>query len=109
MLSEEADVQNSLELLFSTGVGERIMQPKFGCNLEFLQFEPMSVGLKTELQHEIFNAIYYHEPRVEPLNVSVLMEEEEGILNIIVEYRIRITNTRHNIVYPFYLNEGTNL
>ena len=31
----------------------------------------------------------------------------EGRLTILLEYRIRATNTRNNVVFPFYLAEGT--
>jgi uncharacterized protein len=109
MISNETDIENSLHLLLSTPIGERLLQPEYGCNLDILLFEPLSTGLKTQVKDKVFTAIYYYEPRVEPLDVTLIASETEGLINIYVEYAIRITNTRHNIVYPFYLNEGTNI
>jgi uncharacterized protein len=109
MTSDEADIESSLHILLSTRVGERLMQPSFGCNLEVMLFEPLTLTLETQIKDWVFTAIYYFEPRVEPLEVNFIASEEEGVINIYIEYRIRNTNTRHNIVYPFYLNEGTNI
>ncbi len=109
MMTDLADIESSLHILLSTRVGERLMQPSYGCNLEVMLFEPMTLSMQTQVKDWVFTAIYYFEPRVEPLEVIFIASEEEGIINIYIEYRIRNTNTRHNIVYPFYLNEGTNI
>ena len=34
---------------------------------------------------------------------------KSGILRITLDYTIRRTNRRANMVYPFYLHEGTDL
>jgi hypothetical protein len=41
--------------------------------------------------------------------VDFEVNDKEGILNITLDYTIRQTNRRTNMVYPFYLNEGTDL
>lgn len=109
MISNEEDIKNSLEVLLSTRVGERIMQPKYGCNMDELLFEPLTVSLQTYMKDLVFTALYYYEPRIKPENVTLTASEEEGLVIVTVEYIIRATNTRHNLVYPYYLNEGTNL
>jgi phage baseplate assembly protein W len=35
----EKDIQESLHILLTTRIGERIMQPRYGCNLEDYVFE----------------------------------------------------------------------
>lgn len=109
MLSDEADIKNSLEVLLSTRVGERLMQPKFGCNLDELLFEPLNITLQTYIKDLVSTAIFYFEPRIQPDNVTLVAAEEEGVVIMTIDYTIRSTNTRHNLVYPFYLNEGTNI
>lgn len=109
MAADETDIEQSLHILLSTRLRERLMQPEYGCSLETMLFEPVTVSLKTLIKDRVFTAIYYHEPRVEPLDVLLVASEEEGLVNIFVEYRLRSTNTRHNIVFPFYINEGTNI
>lgn len=109
MISDEADIKNSMEILLSTRVGERILQPKYGCNLDEILFEPLTVSLQTYIKDLVFTSIYYFEPRIKPENVTLIPSAEEGLVIVSVEYLIRATNTRHNLVYPFYLNEGTNI
>lgn len=106
MLSNEDDIQNSLRVLLCTRVGERLMQPAYGCNLDVLLFEPINESLITYIKDLVFTAIYYYEPRVNPENVTIDATEEEGTILVNVEYSIRSTNARHNLVFPFYLDEG---
>jgi phage baseplate assembly protein W len=106
MLSDEDDIQNSLQVLLSTRIGERIMQPSYGCNMDVLLFEAINESLITYVKDLVFTAIYYYEPRINPENVSVVATEEEGLVLVNVEYTIRTTNSRHNLVFPFYLDEG---
>ncbi len=110
MLEKEVDVCSSLEILLSTTLGERIMLPDYGCNLEELLFESLDTTTKTIIADKIETALLYHEPRIDVLKVTLNSEREmEGIVLIEVEYRIRSTNTRYNIVYPFYKTEGTDV
>jgi uncharacterized protein len=110
MLEEEADIQSSLHILLSTKLGERVMQPTYGCNMDSLVFEAMNLTLLTYLKDLVENAILYHEPRIELDKVIVdTARQNEGLLLIEIHYAVRTTNSRYNYVYPFYLNEGTNL
>ncbi len=110
MLEKEADVASSLEILLSTTLGERIMLPDYGCNLEELLFESLDTTMKTIIADKVETALLYHEPRIDVLKVTLNSEREmEGIVLIEVDYRIRSTNTRYNIVYPFYKTEGTDV
>ena len=110
MLEKEADVASSLEILLSTTLGERIMLPDYGCNLEELLFESLDTTTKTIIADKIESALLYHEPRIDVLKIKLDSSRElEGIILIEVEYRIRSTNTRYNLVYPFYKQEGTDV
>jgi uncharacterized protein len=109
MISDEEDIESSLEILLSTTVGERIMQPEYGCNMNKLVFEPISLSLEAYIKDLIFTAVYYFEPRVLPNEVKLVDATLEGIIYVNLGFTIRTTNTRHNLVYPFYLTEGTNL
>jgi phage baseplate assembly protein W len=110
MLEEETDIQSSLHILLSTRLGERVMQPTYGCNMDSLVFEAMNLTLLTYLKDLVENAILYHEPRIELDKVIIdTTNQNEGLLLIEIHYAVRSTNSRYNYVYPFYLNEGTNL
>ena len=110
MTSDELDIQKSLEILLSTTIGERFLQPLYGCNLENYVFEPMNATIQTSIKITVKNAILLFEPRIKLL--SVLLDTtffmNEGRVDINVNYEIAGTNSRFNLVYPFYINEANN-
>ena len=106
MVSEEQDICQSLEILLGTRRGERIMRPNYGCDLKEYLFEPMDTGFSTYLADLIETAILYHERRIELNRVQVTEQPEKGTLLIELDYTIRATNARGNLVFPFYLEEG---
>jgi hypothetical protein len=107
MVSDEEDIQQSLEILLSTRHGERVMQPEYGCNLDVLLFEPVNTSLITFVKDLIEKAILYHEPRIALQKLDINTGQVlEGLLLIELEYVVRSTNSRYNLVYPFYLNEA---
>lgn len=110
MLSDEADIKSSLEILLSTRLGERIMVPEYGCNLDELLFKPLNLTLKTFVKELIKNAILYFEPRIDVEKIQLDNSSElDGKLLIHIDYKIRATNARNNLVFPFYKEEGTNI
>lgn len=110
LVSEEQDIKESLIILMSTRLGERLMQPKYGCDLSILNFEPIDIALINKARSLINYAILYHEPRITLENIDVNTDEmNNGILYFNIEYTIRKTNKRNNIVFPYYLIEGTDI
>lgn len=110
MLDQEADIASSLEIILTTSIGERVMAPDFGCNLEDLLFESLDTTLKTLVADQIETALIYYEPRIDIEKISLDTDRDlEGIVLIEVVYRVRSTNTRYNFVYPFYKAEGTDI
>ncbi len=107
MTSDEEDIRASLAILLSTQVGERVMQPKYGCSLERMLFEPLDSGLKTYMKDLIRTAILYFEPRIILDGISLEFLQNEGRVDITLEYTVATTNTRYNFVYPFYVEEGS--
>ncbi len=107
MTSNREDIERSLEILLGTRKGERVMRPDYGCNLDEMVFESFNLSLKTYLADMVETAILYYEPRIEPLEITVddsLIHEGQVLIEI--DYMIRSTNSRYNMVYPFYLEEG---
>ncbi|NOZ26261.1 MAG: GPW/gp25 family protein [Nitrospirae bacterium] len=109
MVSDEEDIEGSLRILLSTSVGERILQPEYGCNIDHLIFEPLNTTLKTYITGLIEQAILFFEPRIELNSVSLEADELEGRVDIVIDYTVRTTNSRYNLVYPFYRNEAENV
>ncbi len=109
MVSDDEDIRQSLFILLSTKPGERVMLPTFGCNLQAMVFDTINPATISYLQSVIEEAILAFEPRITLESLDLEPEEEEGIININIEYLIRKTNTRSNMVYPYYLTEGTDI
>lgn len=110
MLEDEADIESSLEILLSTRLGERVMVPKYGCNLDELLFKPLNLTVKTYVIDLIKTAILYFEPRIDVTKIEIDPTDElNGVLLINIEYIVRTTNSRKNMVYPFYKEEGNEL
>tara|TARA_B110000977_G_C11091728_1_gene497189 strand:+ start:17483 stop:17902 length:420 start_codon:yes stop_codon:yes gene_type:complete len=110
MVSMELDIEQSLQIYFSTKLGERIMRNDYGCFLHSQIFELASEGVIQGISNELERSITKFEPRISILNVNASNSKSiEGLIEINIEYEIRATNNRTNIVFPFYLNEGTNI
>ena len=107
MVSDQADIEQSLYLLLSTRPGERTLNPDFGCDLTQFLFEEVSHGLLTEMQNIIADAILFHEPRIEVEAIDIVESETEtGLLLIHIDCIIPATNSRFNLVHLFYLQEA---
>jgi uncharacterized protein len=103
------DISESLHILLSTTIGERVMQPDYGCNLKDYVFDPMNMAMEAYLKKLVEDAIIYFEPRITLEKVTVDFLDSEGILWINIDFRIDATNSRANYVYPYYIKEGTNI
>ena len=101
------DIQQSLQILLATAQGERLMQEDFGCDLDGYLFEGIDQGLNNSLSRLLGDAILYYEPRITLENLEITASEDlTGLLFINITYTVRSTNSRYNMVYPFYLNEA---
>jgi phage baseplate assembly protein W len=110
MVSNEEDIKESLFILMHTIPGERLMLPEYGCNLRLLVFENIDMAFKNEVDDIIFKAILRYEPRIK-FNFTLIdtSGQLDGVVLITIDFNIIATNTRNNIVYPFYLEQGTNI
>ena len=102
------DIEKSLQILLTTSIGERLMQPRYGCNMEDLLFESLDTATKTIITDRIKTAILFFEPRIEAKKIELNTQNElEGEITVEIEYIIPSTNSRYNFVFPFYRKEGT--
>ncbi len=110
MVSEEDDIQEALRILLFTAPGERTFHPAYGCGLKLMVFEQMTESAVTEIKDVIERAVLFFEPRITLNSVDIDAEDiYEGQLKIRLHYTIRTTNSRSNMVFPFYYREGTRL
>jgi uncharacterized protein len=110
MVAGVTDIEESISIILRTIPGERLMHPHFGCALHRLVFEKTDIMFINEMNRMIYQALLNYEPRIKDVNAEIVNRKEpDGIVHIQVSYTIITTNTRHNIVFPFYFTEGTNV
>ena len=110
MVSAIEDINQSLHILLNTKLGERIMLPNYGSSLSDFVFEGLNMSTRTYILDRVKIAILYNERRIELDKIDFDQSRIlEGEVLMIVHYTVRLTNSRGNMVYPFYINEGTEL
>jgi phage baseplate assembly protein W len=102
----EESIRQSIWIILSTARGERVMRPDFGCGIHNLVFALQNATTAGLVRHEVEQALLFWEPRIEVLRVTADPDPSEPALLISVEYRVKSTNSRSNVVYPFYLERG---
>ncbi len=104
----EQSVQEAIWIILGTALGERQMLPTFGCGIHDLVFAPNNSTTQTNVSQLVRQALSQGEPRIDVLDVNVsAAADEASMLLIRVDYRIRSNNAMNNMVYPFYITEGT--
>ena len=97
-------VRQSIWMILGTAPGERMMRPDFGCGIHNLMFAPNSAGTIGQAVNDVRRSLIEWEPRIDVLEVVVVPDETQpNLLLIQLNYRVRTTNNRFNLVYPFYL------
>lgn len=110
MVAGVTDIEESISIILKTIPGERLMHPHFGCPLHRLVFERTDIMFINEMNRMIYQALLNYEPRIKDVNAEVVNRQDlDGIVHVQISYTIITTNTRHNIVFPFYFTEGTNV
>ncbi|HKR03792.1 MAG TPA: GPW/gp25 family protein [Bacteroidia bacterium] len=113
MVSNEQDIKESLNILLSTTLGERVMQPRYGCNLNNFVFESLDASAIGYIKDMVTNAILFYEPRIITEKIEVTSADSfdiiEGRFTISIDYTIPGTNSRFNYVFDYYKNEALKL
>lgn len=103
----EEDIKESIRIILGTVPGERIMQPEFGCGIYDYVFSTINISNLALMEEEVKKALTLYEPRIEIIDIKASPDtNKDGLVLIEIEYHIISTNSRQNLVYPFYLTEG---
>lgn len=106
----EEDIQEAIWIILSTALGERLMHPDFGCGIHDLVFAPNNTSTAGLARFYVEEALRRWEPRIDLEEVEVQADPTEAeLLLISVTYRVHTTDSRYNLVYPFYLTRGANV
>ncbi len=101
--AHEESIRQSIFLILATAPGQRPMCPDFGCAIHSLVFETINTALLTRVKATVEDALSQWEPRIILEEIEVRPKEAQLLIDI--SYRVRATNHRQNLVWPFYLEE----
>jgi Bacteriophage baseplate protein W len=98
------DIDRSMRIVLMTAPGERVMRPDFGCEIWDLLFEPITPRLFGLINSAVFEALGQWEPRIVVDDVTAATDEyDDGLVRVLIRYRVRDTNDPRNLVFPFYV------
>jgi phage baseplate assembly protein W len=103
----EESIRDSIRLILSTAKGERVMRPDFGCGIHDMVFAVNNAGTRGRIEIDVREALLKWEPRITLDRLEVGEGDRGELVLIQIEYRVRTTNSRFNLVYPFYLERGS--
>lgn len=110
MSEYEQDIKEAIRVILMTNPGERVMRPDFGAGLTDFLFEPLSTTTLEQIRTRVNNALVDWEPRIDIQTITVTVDNSEpNKVLIAMSYWVRATNTLANLVYPFYLGEGSGI
>ena len=105
MAETEEDIRESIKIILQTQIGERVLKPNFGSELDTMVFRPATEDTQIKIQDIASRALFDNEPRIKVEDVESYIKD--NTIQVIISYTIIQSNVRANIVYPFYLEEGT--
>lgn len=107
LVSREREIAEAIRLIVSTTPGERPMRPDFGCRIHDFVFAPADAMTASAISDEVTRAVTMWEHRVDVERVDVLQApDDQTVFYIDIHYRLKATNSRYNLVFPFYVIPG---
>jgi phage baseplate assembly protein W len=99
------DINQSLYILFTTELGERVMQPNYGSAMKRMLFESVNEHFKSYMRMVLVRSIALYEARIKPLRIEFGADEtEEGRYLMVLDYMVVATRQKNNFIFPFYMN-----
>ncbi len=121
LTSERSELEQAIQIILMTPLGQRVMRPTFGCGIHDLVFAPINSQTLAQARRYVTEALAMWEPRIMVTNVDVrpaymadnttggeihTFEHERGrssVLLIEIQYKVKTTHDQRSLVYPFYL------
>lgn len=101
------NIEQSVRLILGTAKGERVMRPEFGCDIHDQVYSSLSPATLNRIEDGVRRALVRWEPRIDVESVDATPDPTEpGTVQVDIEYWVESTNSRNNMVYPFYVQEG---
>jgi phage baseplate assembly protein W len=107
MTEREANIERSVRIILGTAKGERVMRPEFGCEIHDQVFSSLSPATLNRIEESVRSALVRWEPRIDVEDVDATPDTRNPNKVLVeIDYWVQSTNSRSNMVYPFYVQEG---
>lgn len=123
LTSERSEIEQAIQIILMTPLGQRVMRPSFGCRIHDLVFAPINNQTLAQARRYVTDALAMWEPRITVTEVEVrpayiedkimatsattdTFERKQGrssVLLIEIQYKVKTTHDQRSLVYPFYL------
>lgn len=97
------NIEESIQIILRTQLGERVYRPDFGSRLSELVFAPMNTQTLLLLRLHVQEALTQWEPRIVLEDIQTEPDPMQGCVDIVVNYRPKDVHDSRSLVYPFYL------
>lgn len=88
----ERDIKESIYIILTTNIGERLGNPQFGSKIFEYMFEPINDSLISDIEIDVKKAIEKWEKRIDEINVSTSVDDaSQGVVSIDIKYTIKTT------------------
>jgi len=102
MAGRGEDIEQSLKILLETLPGERVTNLNYGCKVKDIIFHPIDGKFEFLAKEAIQDAINYYEPRIILDDIEFdFKNQNNGVVLLELDYIVKLTNARQNLVYPF--------
>ncbi|NDJ84540.1 MAG: GPW/gp25 family protein [Chloroflexi bacterium] len=104
LTGSDSEIQQAIQIILSTALGERVMRPDFGCRIHELVFAPNNLTTHATAERYVRDALLRWEPRISLKKVTAAADENNhGVLHIRIEYVVKGKQDPRSLVFPFYL------
>ena len=94
-------IKSNLVNLLLTSIGERVMNPNFGCELKRFVFEGINENNISDLKISINNSISLYIPEITVSSIDVISNKDNNLIDVTVSYVLNISNNADQVTVQF--------
>ena len=103
-VKDKAAIVQAIQNLILTNKGERPFQPKLGCGVRNVLFEPLDYGSAALIKSEIAETLSIHEPRIQIDNIVCNPDFQNNGFNVELSYQIIGRDDGRTVAVEFFLD-----
>jgi len=99
--STKEQIKSNLVNLLLTDVGERVMNPTFGCNLKRFLFEGITNDNSDLIVESISNSISIFVPEITVTNITIVPSPDYNLIDLTIDYILNISQAPDQVTVQF--------